>query len=112
MPERDTLELERVVREFDDWEFDKQRELLERLETAHSRKLNERKRQLEAELKRLSEVEVHVNRGSAKGQKVPVKYRSKIDPSKGWAGRGEKPRWLVDEMAKTKKPLEFFKVSE
>jgi DNA-binding protein H-NS len=42
---------------------------------------------------------------SLKGKKVPPKYRS----AKGetWAGRGQRPRWMVEAMKKGKKMDDF-----
>lgn len=34
-----------------------------------------------------------------KGRKVPVKYRDPSDSSKGWTGRGRKPRWVEEWLA-------------
>ena len=31
-------------------------------------------------------------------KKVEPKYRSKLDPSKSWTGRGKQPHWLVEEL--------------
>jgi DNA-binding protein H-NS len=44
--------------------------------------------------------------GSAlRGRKVPAKYRSPSGET--WAGRGAKPRWLVDAMKGGKKLDDF-----
>ena len=42
---------------------------------------------------------------SLKGRKVPPKYRSRSGET--WAGRGQKPRWLVAAMKKGKKIESF-----
>lgn len=41
-------------------------------------------------------------RGGAKKtrSKVAAKYRSKVDASKEWTGRGRKPRWVEAHLAK------------
>jgi DNA-binding protein H-NS len=45
-------------------------------------------------------------RGSSlKGKKVPPKYRSRSGET--WAGRGAKPRWLVEAMKKGRKMEDF-----
>ena len=36
---------------------------------------------------------------SAKGTKVPPKYRNPDDPTQTWAGRGRQPRWYADKVA-------------
>jgi DNA-binding protein H-NS len=40
-------------------------------------------------------------KGSLKGKKVPPKYRSPSGET--WAGRGQKPRWLVAAIKRGKK---------
>jgi DNA-binding protein H-NS len=42
---------------------------------------------------------------SLKGRKVPPKYRS----AKGetWAGRGQRPKWMVEVLKKGRKPEDF-----
>jgi DNA-binding protein H-NS len=40
-------------------------------------------------------------RSSLKGKKVPPKYRSPSGET--WAGRGAKPRWMVEALKKGKK---------
>jgi DNA-binding protein H-NS len=44
-------------------------------------------------------------RGSLKGKKVPPKYRSPSGET--WAGRGQKPRWLVAAIKRGKKLDDF-----
>ncbi len=39
---------------------------------------------------------------SAKGKKVPVKYRNPADSTQGWTGRGRKPRWVEAWLASGK----------
>lgn len=39
--------------------------------------------------------------------KVQPKYRSLKNPALHWSGRGRKPRWLVAEMAGSKKLTDF-----
>ena len=42
-----------------------------------------------------------------KGSKVAVKYRNPKDPSQTWTGRGRKPRWIADALAKGQKMDSF-----
>jgi|SRR6266436_5995135 DNA-binding protein H-NS len=42
---------------------------------------------------------------SLKGKKVPPKYRSRSGET--WAGRGARPRWLVEALKKGKKIDDF-----
>jgi DNA-binding protein H-NS len=47
----------------------------------------------------------HAPRGSLKGRKVPPKYRSPSGET--WAGRGARPRWLVEALKRGKKVDDF-----
>jgi DNA-binding protein H-NS len=47
----------------------------------------------------------HAPTGPLKGKKVPPKYRSPSGET--WAGRGARPRWLVEAMKKGKKMENF-----
>ena len=42
---------------------------------------------------------------SLKGKKVPPKYRSRSGET--WAGRGQRPRWMVEALKKGKKMDDF-----
>jgi DNA-binding protein H-NS len=42
---------------------------------------------------------------SMKGRKVPPKYRSPSGET--WAGRGAKPKWMVEALTKGKKVEDF-----
>lgn len=39
-------------------------------------------------------------RGPAKGSTAKAKYRNPDDPSQTWSGRGRKPQWIHDALAK------------
>src|SRR6516225_3689352 len=71
--------------------------------------LHQRRAELEKQLERFAVVggaRVVRGRGSAlKGKKVPPKYRSHSGET--WAGRGAKPRWLVDAIKGGKKLDDF-----
>ena len=47
----------------------------------------------------------HAPRGPLKGKKVPPKYRGPSGET--WAGRGARPRWLVEAVKKGKKVENF-----
>ena len=67
-----------------------------------SRKANE----LRSQLSRLGVASVRRKQASPlKGSKVPPKYRSPSGET--WAGRGARPRWLVEAMKKGKKADDF-----
>jgi DNA-binding protein H-NS len=44
---------------------------------------------------------------SAKGAKVPPKYRNPDNAAQTWSGRGMQPRWMASEVAKGRKPEDF-----
>ncbi len=46
-------------------------------------------------------------RGRKSGGKVAAKYRNPKDPSQTWTGRGRKPRWISDALAKGQKIENF-----
>jgi len=71
--------------------------------------IHERRAELQKQLERIAVVgstRVVRGRGSVlKGKKVPPKYRSPSGET--WAGRGAKPRWLVDAIKGGKKLDDF-----
>jgi len=71
--------------------------------------LSERRAELEQQLERMAVVSgrrvVRGGRSALKGRKVPPKYRSPSGET--WAGRGAKPRWLVDAIKRGKKLEDF-----
>ena len=80
-------------------------DLRERVDEA----LHKRRAELEKQLERIAVVGGRrVVRGGAsalKGRKVPPKYRSRSGET--WAGRGAKPRWLVDAIKGGRKLDDF-----
>ena len=70
--------------------------------------LLKRRAEIEKQLEKIGAVVggARVGRGSVlKGKKVPPKYRGPSGET--WAGRGAKPRWLVDAMKGGKKLDDF-----
>ena len=68
--------------------------------------LNRRRAELQQQLAALGVARVVRGAGSAlKGRKVPPKYRSRSGET--WAGRGAKPRWLVDAIKGGRKLDDF-----
>jgi DNA-binding protein H-NS len=72
--------------------------------------LRERRAELQQQLARMETIAVirRVVRGGGsalKGRKVPPKYRSPSGET--WAGRGARPRWLVDAIKGGKKLDDF-----
>jgi DNA-binding protein H-NS len=90
--------------------IDKLRDLKNKVETAISTKISERRRELESELSKLAGFS---GRGKATkfagGGKRPVapKYRNPENPAETWAGRGLKPRWLAAAIKGGKKLDDF-----
>jgi DNA-binding protein H-NS len=72
--------------------------------------LLKRRAEIEKQLERLGAVAggarvVRGRRSTLKGRKVPPKYRSRSGET--WAGRGAKPRWLVDAIKGGRKLDDF-----
>jgi DNA-binding protein H-NS len=44
---------------------------------------------------------------SAKGSKVPPKFRNPANSAQTWAGRGQQPHWLAAEIGKGKRLADF-----
>ena len=73
--------------------------------------LLQRRTELETQLARLGArvVKGGTTSSSLKGRKVPAKYRL---GTQTWAGRGQKPTWLVEAMKGGKKKLEDFLIDK
>jgi DNA-binding protein H-NS len=71
--------------------------------------LFERRAEIEKQLERMALVGGRrVVRGGAsvlKGRNVPPKYRSRSGET--WAGRGQRPKWMVEALKKGKKMEDF-----
>ena len=71
--------------------------------------LLKRRAEIEQQLERIAVVGgariVRVGGSALRGRKVPPKYRSRSGET--WAGRGAKPRWLVDAIQGGKKIDDF-----
>ena len=84
-------------------------EALMELQTRVDEALNERRAEIEKQLKMFAVVggrRVVRGGGSAlKGRKVPPKYRSHSGDT--WAGRGARPRWLVAAIKRGRKLEDF-----
>jgi DNA-binding protein H-NS len=92
----------------------KLQDLQSKIEAAISAKVTERRRELEAQLSKLSGFgggggkATKVGQGGRTGSVAP-KYRNPENPAETWAGRGLKPRWLTAAM-KGGKSLEDFAI--
>src|SRR5262245_9440350 len=69
--------------------------------------LHQRRAELQRQLERMGVVGARVRGGGSalKGRKVPPKYRGPAGET--WAGRGAKPRWLVDAIKGGRKLDDF-----
>jgi DNA-binding protein H-NS len=93
----------------------KLRDLKSHVEAAISRKISERRHELEYELSKLDGHHGGTRRGRPAGRGGPrgavaPKYRNPENPAETWAGRGLRPRWLVAALKGGKK-IEDFAVS-
>jgi DNA-binding protein H-NS len=92
----------------------KLQDLQTKIEAAISAKVTERRRELEAQLSKLSGVggrggkATKFGRGGRRGAVAP-KYRNPENPAETWAGRGLRPRWLAAAI-KGGKSLEDFAI--
>ena len=70
------------------------------------KRLQELRSELEKQLAAIGGAKSKASGKSLKGKKVPPKYRSPSGET--WAGRGVKPRWMVEALKKGKKIEQFF----
>lgn len=73
----------------------------------HRQKINDVRRKVTA-LAKENGYSIEELFGGAKGAtkataKVAPKYRNPVNPDKTWSGRGKRPRWFNDELAKGRK---------
>ena len=90
----------------------KLQDLQSKIEAAISAKVTERRRELEAQLSKLSGFGGGGGKatkfgGSGRMGPVAPKYRNPENPAETWAGRGLKPRWLTAAIKGGKKPDDF-----
>ena len=106
-----------VMKQLSSMNFDELLALKGKVEAAiSSRVLQERKR-LTKSLQRLDALEVGSARkprraktnGHGKRRSLAPKFRNPAKPSETWAGRGNRPRWLITAL-KSGKKLEAFAV--
>jgi DNA-binding protein H-NS len=98
--------------------FEGRAEVLEQLNRVFVDARESRAAQLLSELKRLGikagesagQVFSKGRQSKLAGRRAEPKYRSRNDPSLTWAGRGQMPRWMRDEMKGTKLKKEDFAI--
>ena len=69
------------------------------------KRLQECRAELETQLAAIPGAKGKSGKSSLKGKKVPPKYRSPSGDT--WAGRGARPRWMVEALKKGKKMEDF-----
>jgi DNA-binding protein H-NS len=69
------------------------------------RRLAELRTELEKQLEALSGQPKRKASSALRGRKVPPKYRSSSGET--WAGRGARPRWMVEALKKGRKMEDF-----
>jgi DNA-binding protein H-NS len=103
-----------IEKEFQALDLDGMNEVLERLTAIRDEAVEAKRADLLAQLEALGGVPASRKKTvrTTDGRSSPKpKYRSKKNPALTWAGRGQKPKWLVAEMAESKKPLDAFSVN-
>lgn len=80
-------------------------EALLSLRTQIDRRLAELRTELEKQLDALSGQPKRKASSALRGRKVPPKYRSRSGET--WAGRGARPRWMVEALKKGKRMEHF-----
>ena len=80
-------------------------EALLNLRTQIDRRLAELRTELEKQLEALSPSKRKSKLSALRGRKVPPKYRSPSGET--WAGRGARPRWMVEALKRGKKADDF-----
>jgi DNA-binding protein H-NS len=91
--------------------IEEQRTIIGDLQQLHEEAKQEKARELYAQLEALGMPASPPSKQNADGRAAPKpKYRSASNPSLTWAGRGQKPKWLVAEMEQSGKGLDEFKV--
>lgn len=99
-------------------DFDELLALRTKVEAAITARVERERKRLTASLDRLNEIRPgngslakRSARGAAKGTKLIAKYRNPENASEVWAGRGNRPRWLVAALKGGRKKLSDFAVA-
>jgi len=99
-------------------DFDELLALKQKVEAALTSRVDQERKRLTKSLQRLDSLAlpgVHKRKrratnGHIKSKTVAVKYRNPSNRKETWAGRGNRPRWLVAAMKGGKKKLEDFAI--
>jgi DNA-binding protein H-NS len=98
--------MSKIVADFKALSLDAQLQAFSQITAAFTAAKDAKRQELEAQIRALGFK-------PGEGKKAPtaaVKFRSKSDPARGWAGRGAEPTWLKKEKEETGLPLNAFKV--
>ena len=98
--------------------FDELLTLKGKVEAAISARVVQERKRLTVSLQRLDSLETGSTRSPVRGKAsrrikrrtLAAKYRNPANPKETWAGRGNKPRWLVSALKGGKKKLANFAV--
>lgn len=88
-----------------------QRDVEKAIQNFEKRKLEEARLALEEHARALGVTLESVTGGAGRKMRSkstsPAKYQNPDDHSQTWTGRGRKPRWFLEAMAKGKNPEDF-----
>ena len=81
-----------------------QKEIVRAIDTAEQRQKTGAREQVEALAKKLGYTLAELAEGAHKPKRAPTtpKYRHPENPALTWSGRGRKPQWFVEALAKGK----------
>ncbi len=93
------------------------RELLHRIDGHIVNRMKSEKQDLKAKMEALAaeaglSLDDVLGGGRAKGSRAPVaaKYRNPENPSETWSGRGRRPIWMAEKLAKRGVTIDDFKI--
>ncbi|WP_439614423.1 H-NS histone family protein [Reyranella sp.] len=107
------------MKRLDSMDFDELLALKAKVEAAIAARVEKERKRLTASLERLDAIGMGgapargkrgPRAGAGKGRKIEPKYRNPENADEVWAGRGNRPRWLVAALKGGRKKLEDFAV--
>lgn len=106
------------MKQLNSMDFDELLALRAKVEAVITARVEQERKRLTASLERLNAIGSGAAtpvkrgvRGAAKGTKLTAKYRNPENASEVWAGRGNRPRWLVAALKGGRKKLADFAVA-
>jgi len=107
------------MKRLESMDFDELLTLKVKVEAAITARVGRERKRLTDSLERLDAIgtgaPAHGKRGprsaASKGRKIEPKYRNPENEAEVWAGRGNRPRWLVAALKGGRKKLEDFVVA-